>query len=684
MESAISPSDQDDRPLAAIAITESEGFKARLTDNRKQALLLIQRDFRLMRRLCQHYEGEVIKVRGYGLLMYFPSAVRAVSCTLDIQKTLATLTANLSANDSLTHRIGIHFGEAIVHNAEVTGDSVDIAACLQTKAEAGGICISQTVYDRVNRRLSLHATYVGDLRLATTSDPVPAYRIVPATPSNRAEPASVESASADEIIFGSLIDNRYRIQKVLGRGGFGRTYLAADTQRFNHLCVLKEFAPASRTEYTVQKARELFEREARVLYELDHPQIPKFLAWFTYNEKLFLVQEYIHGKTYAALLRERQRQGWAFSEAEVTQWLSDLLSILSYLHHRNIVHRDISPDNVMRPEGQISPMLIDFGLVKQSLSQIQLDTDGGFADKASFVGKFGYAPPEQIRMGQCYPSSDLYALAVTAVVLLTGQEPGLLMHRDSLEWHWRSYVTVSDRLAQILDRMLQERPRDRFQSAEEALQALHTDSGASGQTDTVPLSRPNLTPQPPPQPRPAPVPLPTSAPYAALSHDFLDRCKQELASRIGPIASFILESTLAQHPHANPAQLVEALALEIPEPQQAEAFRHSLEPELEFLTQTTQPDLIWSTSTESLSDSMEDATLPPPIDSDDPVSIALTPEFLEHCRQALARCIGPMASLILDDVLAQNPRLDPPGLIEAIVAEIPDPQQAKAFQRYIL
>ncbi|HEY9600290.1 MAG TPA: serine/threonine-protein kinase, partial [Allocoleopsis sp.] len=277
-----------------------------------------------------------------------------------------------------------------------------------------------------------------------------------------------------EIEPGTLVNNRYEIQRVLGQGGFGRTYLAYDVERFGELCVLKEFVPSIRTEYVIQKSRELFEREARVLYQLNHPQIPKFLAWFTHADGLFLVQEYIDGKTYASLLQQRQQRGQVFSQAEVVQWLKDLLSVLCYLHGRNIVHRDISPDNVILPYGQTQPVLIDFGLVKQQVSQVWASSPESLAGAGqhSFVGKFGYAPPEQIRMGHCHPYSDLYALAVTALVLLTGREPNWLIDQGSLEWKWRSYVTVSDYLAQMLDKMLAEKPRDRYQSAEEVLNYL--------------------------------------------------------------------------------------------------------------------------------------------------------------------------------------------------------------------
>ncbi|HEY9628555.1 MAG TPA: serine/threonine-protein kinase [Coleofasciculaceae cyanobacterium] len=280
-----------------------------------------------------------------------------------------------------------------------------------------------------------------------------------------------------ELTPGTLIDGRYRIQRVLGRGGFGRTYLAADDRRFGDPCVLKEFAPSNQSDPVVaQKLRELFQREATVLHKLNHPQIPRFFAVLEENDRLFIVQEYINGKTYWRVLQERQQHRKAFTEAEIAKWLSDLLKVLDYIHGENIVHRDIAPDNIMLPRGKKLPVLIDFGVVKQvathfyGMSAIHPD---GLIQASVSVGKFGYAPYEQIRMGQCSPKSDLYALAVTAVVLLTGKPPNLLIDPRSLEWKWQAQVRLNPRLVEILEKMMAEKPQDRYSSAKVILRDLH-------------------------------------------------------------------------------------------------------------------------------------------------------------------------------------------------------------------
>jgi serine/threonine protein kinase len=280
---------------------------------------------------------------------------------------------------------------------------------------------------------------------------------------------------AAELLPGTLVDRRYRIQRVLGRGGFGRTYLVVDKWRFGEPCVLKEFAPSNRGDAVItQKLRELFQREATILHKLNHPQIPKFLAVFEENSRLFIVQEYINGKTYWNLLRERHQTSTTFTETEILQWLKDLLRVLAYLHKQNIVHRDISPDNVMLARGKKLPILIDFGAVKQAATHLNLahTPADGLIQASVSVGKSGYAPYEQLRMGQCSARSDLYALAVTAVVLLTAKPPSQLIDPNSLEWKWQALVKLDPILVKILGKMMAEKPKDRYASAEIVLKDL--------------------------------------------------------------------------------------------------------------------------------------------------------------------------------------------------------------------
>ncbi|KGF72794.1 hypothetical protein DO97_04765 [Neosynechococcus sphagnicola sy1] len=268
---------------------------------------------------------------------------------------------------------------------------------------------------------------------------------------------------------GTLLQSRYRLLKILGQGGFGRTYLAEDQARFQERCALKEWIPLQSGTYSLAKSQELFQREAAVLYQIQHPQVPQFRALFEQDGRFFLVQDYVAGSTYRTLLQDRVQQGFVFSEAEVLQLLRDLLPVLVYIHGQGIVHRDIAPDNVMLREADHKPVLIDFGVVKELVTRLQFSHSHS---PVTTVGKLGYAPIEQMQTGRTYPSSDLYALAVTAVVLLTGYEPQDLFDDTTLTWHWQALVSLQPGFTQVLTRMLSQRPSDRYPSAQEVIQAL--------------------------------------------------------------------------------------------------------------------------------------------------------------------------------------------------------------------
>jgi serine/threonine-protein kinase len=306
------------------------------------------------------------------------------------------------------------------------------------------------------------------------------------------------------IFIGQVLGERYRIQRELGQGGFGRTYLAEDLHRFNELCVLKEFAPLVQGDEALQKARELFEREAGVLYRLRHPQIPRFRELFQTHlagrGKLFLVQDYVVGPTYRYLLEQRCQEGHTFSQAEVLQLLEQLLPVLDYIHGNGVIHRDISPENLILRDADQLPVLIDFGGVKQlAAAASEFAAPGTFSNPvpsptSTRLGKVGYAPPEQLQAGRAMPHSDLYALGVTALVLLTGKEPPDLLGQ---EHNWRNRVSLTSPLDTLLEKMLAEHPSDRFQTASEALQTLH---------GNPPPAHPPTPPPSPPQPPPPTTP----------------------------------------------------------------------------------------------------------------------------------------------------------------------------------
>ncbi|MCT7950973.1 serine/threonine protein kinase [Ancylothrix sp. C2] len=308
---------------------------------------------------------------------------------------------------------------------------------------------------------------------------------------------------------GMILGERYRVQREIGRGGFGRTYLAEDINRFNEHCVLKEFAPQVAGTYALQKGQELFEREAGILYKLQHPQIPRFREMFraNYNNEghLFLVQDYVEGQNYRTLLQNRRVQNRLFTEPEITQFFIQILPVLAYIHSQGVIHRDISPDNIILRNSDLLPVLIDFGGVKEIAANLQSEFVG--TQPATRLGKVGYAPDEQMQMGKVYPHSDLYSLAVTGLVLLTGIEPQNLRDPQTLLWNWHKHTTLSPTFSAVLDKMLAYRPGERYQNAGEVLNALQNFSTPTPQPQNLtqnltqpiaPQQKPvaNISPQP--------------------------------------------------------------------------------------------------------------------------------------------------------------------------------------------
>jgi serine/threonine protein kinase len=282
------------------------------------------------------------------------------------------------------------------------------------------------------------------------------------------------------IAIDTILQQRYRILKSIGEGAFGRTYLASDQSRFGEQCAVKELCMSTGSRSRLSKAREFFQQEAALLYQLQHPQIPRFWATFEERDRMFLVQDFVPGRTYEQLLSDRANHGQTFTEAEVWRFLLQVLPVLGYIHSQGVVHQDIAPDNIILRENDFLPVLIDFGVVKQLANRLQGEQNSSGTIN---VGKPGYAPVEQLGSGYAYPNSDLYALAVTAVVLLTGRPAVDLFEGEKINWSWRNWIPISDGLANVLGKMLSYQPLDRYQSAVEVFQAL--------QSISIPTDRPD-------------------------------------------------------------------------------------------------------------------------------------------------------------------------------------------------
>lgn len=267
-----------------------------------------------------------------------------------------------------------------------------------------------------------------------------------------------------------LLNNRYQIISALGSGGFGETFLAEDTQMpSRRRCVIKQLKPVTGDPQTYQLIKERFGREAAVLEQLGekHNQIPKLYAYFELNGEFYLVQEWISGET---ITNKMQKSG-QFSDCQVRDLLTSLLPVLDFVHNQKMLHRDIKPDNIIFRQIDGLPVLIDFGAVKETMNTVVTSSGGGVPSIA--IGTPGFMPAEQAAGRPVY-SSDLYALGMTGIYLLTGKMPQEL-ETDSRTGQllWRNYAPqVSPNLALVLDRAIRFNPGDRYHSASEMLNAL--------------------------------------------------------------------------------------------------------------------------------------------------------------------------------------------------------------------
>lgn len=259
---------------------------------------------------------------------------------------------------------------------------------------------------------------------------------------------------------GDIISQRYRILGILGQGGSGTTYLAANLES-DEKVALKALSLSRMSDW---KMLELFEREAKVLAQLNNPGIPRYIEYFhtdtTEDRGFYIVQQLAEGKSLAALIED----GYRTTEAEVKQIAAKILEILIYLHTQAppVIHRDIKPQNIIF-KNQSEIFLVDFGAVQNTYYTT-------FMRGSTVVGTYGYMAPEQFR-GQAEPATDLYSLGATLLFLLTHRSPADLPN-DGLKIDFRVRLEISEVFADWLEKMLEPDVESRFKSAQDALREL--------------------------------------------------------------------------------------------------------------------------------------------------------------------------------------------------------------------
>jgi WD40 repeat protein len=277
-------------------------------------------------------------------------------------------------------------------------------------------------------------------------------------------------------MLGQIIKGRYRIVEILGSGGYCKTYLAQDISHPQPTaCVIKHLISASdHTSNSLSSLRRLFTREAAALEKLGtYPQVPQLLDHFESDQQFYLVQEYIAGQDLSKILKP----GVRWTQSQVIELLQEVLSILEVVHAQGLIHRDIKPSNLIRRDKDGRIVLIDFGSVKQTWTQVvtaQGQTNANYAlgvPATVAIGTHGYMPSEQSR-GRPRPNSDIYALGMIGIQALTGLQPTMLLEdADSGEVIWQHHCQVGP-LGAILHRMVRYHFNERYQTATQVLTAL--------------------------------------------------------------------------------------------------------------------------------------------------------------------------------------------------------------------
>lgn len=268
----------------------------------------------------------------------------------------------------------------------------------------------------------------------------------------------------------SLISGRYKIIDRLRKTVFCETFIAQDTQLpGNPRCIVKKLQIQSHEEFVIATAKRLFHNEALILHRLDRcPLIPRLLAHFEVAGELYLVQEFIDGKD---LSQSEIFPGNCLSESEVRNLLKEVLKILAFVHQNQVIHRDIKPSNLIRRASDNKIVLVDFGSIKEIAHLANSEAKDNSLTVA--IGTLGYMASEQQR-GDPRFNSDIYGLGITAIQALTGLHPERLpkdVQTGEVSWRDRA-LNCSDGFADLLDRMVRNNFKERYQNVDEVLRDL--------------------------------------------------------------------------------------------------------------------------------------------------------------------------------------------------------------------
>jgi serine/threonine protein kinase len=449
----------------------------------------------------------------------------------------------------------------------------------------------------------------------------------------------------------------YQIVRYLSCGGFSNTYIARDCHLPGKpLCVVKQFQPKVRDTAMLKTAKQLFDREAEVLYQLgNHDRIPRLLAHFEQGKNFYLVQEFIEGQP----LDKELTSGKKLVEIEAIALIHSILQVLEFVHNKQIIHRDIKPANLIRRSYDNEIVLIDFGAVKEVA--IHSGKLGGKTGMTVAIGSPGYMPSEQQAFKPQF-SSDIYAVGMIGIQAISGLNPLQFSQKACQKEALFENADISLDLATVLERMVRSDYRQRYKNATAALFALQPlvkSLPKSSTTSSYPhyqLSAVKLADQ-------SQVSTPLVRSSYKLPSGLSHQLQKFLVDEIGPIASIMIKRATGNA--VNEQDFVENLLVHLPTTKTSQ-FRQQiyniLHPQSRF-----QP----------ISYPVEVPTL-----LNLPTQV-VEPDFVKACEQELAKFIGPISLLIVRQTLAGEPNLSKTQLIENLVKHLPNSQLHGAFRQSV-
>ena len=433
------------RHLRAIVFSDVVDSSLKIFADELIAIQRIKEDLSLIRDAVQSHGGLLVKSLGDGLLVTFDGPTQALQF---IQSAVEALSAR--GRQSLAHRFGLHTGEIYADGDDILGQGVHLASRLQTVSPANGVAFTRSTYELIDPRFRQLAWGMPDVELKGLPERMDLYCLGPEELLRFGRAPLETGLNVDALLEGTP----YSVVRLLSRSKERNTLLLKESQRDRH-AVLK-LIPADAA------LEEALRVESACLDRLRHPRIPRVLDVYAQRGIFCFIQEHIAGPSLHGsldLLRRKQR---------LAELLRQVLQVLEVVHAAGLVHGDIHPANLILPDSDGAPFLVDFSLLRARTEARRQQPEGGEPSLSEF-GRPYFTAPERARFGRITPAADLYALGVSALLLYCGGEPSTLYDETLACWKLEGLdLEVQRWLAPLLE----DQPARRLKHAADALQLL--------------------------------------------------------------------------------------------------------------------------------------------------------------------------------------------------------------------